>query len=112
MRLIDADALLSSISSHYCEDCDKRKGMRNGKIKTIYQIGDAPCRACWVDDMDGEIDSAPTIDAVPTASITRIEKELHGRDVEMQYEIIRWLWNYGNQFTDSRTAILQWLRGE
>lgn len=59
-----------------------------------------------------DIESLPSIDAVPTASISRIEKELHGRDVEMQYEIIRWLWNYAKQFTDSRSAILQWLRGE
>lgn len=63
MRLIDADALSQKMLI-ICNDCEKRKGMKNGKVKFIYQIGDAPCRACWVDDIKDEIDNAPTVDAV------------------------------------------------
>lgn len=62
MRLIDADALIDKAIERYCENCDKRKGIKNGKWKIVYQIGDAPCRACDVDDMKCEIEDAPTIE--------------------------------------------------
>ena len=61
MRLIDADALIDEAIERYCENCDKRKGMKNGKWKIVYQIGDAPCRACDVDDMKCDIEDAPTV---------------------------------------------------
>ena len=64
MRLIDADALIDEAMERYCKDCDKRKGIKNGKYRIIYEIGDAPCRACEVDDMKDEIESAPTADAI------------------------------------------------
>ena len=60
-RLIDADALESKIRKQYCEDCDRRKGIKNGKMRFCYEIGDAPCRACSVDDMCAELDDAPTV---------------------------------------------------
>lgn len=62
MRLIDADALIDEAIERYCENCDKRKGIKNGKWKIVYQIGDAPCRACAVDDMKCDIEDAPTIE--------------------------------------------------
>lgn len=65
MRLIDADALIDEAFERYCKDCNKRKGVKNGKYRIIYSVGDAPCRACSTDDMKDDIDSAPTIDAVP-----------------------------------------------
>ena len=63
-RLIDEDDLLNDITSRYCINCDKRKGMKNGKYKTIYEIGDAPCRACMVDSVMDWVVDAPTVDAV------------------------------------------------
>lgn len=65
MRLIDADALLDEAMDRYCKECEKRKGIKNGKWRIIYEIGEAPCRACEVDDMKAELEDAPTIDAVP-----------------------------------------------
>ena len=61
MRAIDADALESKIKKQYCEDCNRRKGENNGKRYMVYEIGDAPCRACSIDDMYAELDDAPTI---------------------------------------------------
>ena len=61
MRLIDADALINDAMDRYCKDCDKRKGIKRGKWIIIYEIGDVPCRACDVDDMVNDIESAPTI---------------------------------------------------
>lgn len=65
MRLIDADALIDEAIERYCKDCNKRKGVKNGKWKIVYNIGDAPCRACDTDDMIDDLENAPTIDAVP-----------------------------------------------
>lgn len=65
MRLIDADATIKYLREFKCKDCDRRKGM---KMRFIYEIGDAPCRACDIGDtidyfLDEDI--SPTIDAVP-----------------------------------------------
>ncbi len=65
MKLIDADDLIDEVMERYCEDCSKRKGLKNGKWRVVYSVGDVPCRACGISDMMDEIDSAPTVDAVP-----------------------------------------------
>ena len=62
MRLIDADALIDDLMERYCKECNKRKGIKNGKYRIIYEIGEAPCRACEVDDVKAELEDAPTID--------------------------------------------------
>lgn len=73
MRAIDADALLDDVIERYCKDSDRRKGVKRGKWRFIYEIGEVPCRACSVDDMKSEFEDAPTIDAEPVK---------HGRWVE------------------------------
>lgn len=68
MRLIDADATIKYLREFRCKDCDRRKGMKNGKIRFCYEIGEAPCRACDISDtIDYFLDEAisPTVDAVP-----------------------------------------------
>lgn len=62
MRLIDADALIDDLMERYCKECNKRKGIKNGKYRIIYEIGEAPCRACEVDDVKAELEEAPTAD--------------------------------------------------
>lgn len=67
MRLIDADATIKYLREFRCKDCDRRKVMKNGKIRFCYEIGDAPCRACDIGDtidyfLDEDI--SPTVDAV------------------------------------------------
>ena len=67
MRLIDSDATIKYLREFRCKDCDRRKGMKNGKIRFCYEIGDAPCRACDIGDtidyfLDEDI--SPTVDAV------------------------------------------------
>ena len=64
MRLIDADALIDDLMERYCKECNKRRGIKNGKYRIIYEIGEAPCRACEVDDVKAELEEAPTADAV------------------------------------------------
>ena len=68
MRLIDADATIEYLRECRCKDCDRRKGMKNGKIRFCYEIGEAPCRACDIGntiDYFLDEDISPTVDAVP-----------------------------------------------
>ena len=65
MRLLDADSLIDDLVERYCKECNKRKGIKNGKYRIIYEIGEVPCRACKVDDIKAELEDAPTID-IPT----------------------------------------------
>lgn len=62
MRLVDADALIQEAMERYCKDCRRRMGVKNGKWKIVYSIGDAPCRACGTGDMIDELENAPTIE--------------------------------------------------
>ena len=57
--LIDREAFLKQERKYYCEDCDRRKGMKNGKLTLCYEIGEAPCRACWCDDVLTDLEDFP-----------------------------------------------------
>ena len=48
---IEREALMHRIKEIHCAECDSYHGVR--------------CRACWVDDTLGYIDSAPTADVAP-----------------------------------------------
>ena len=61
---IDREAFIADKKAQYCDNCDRRKGMKNGKMRFVYEIGDAPCRACAVDDMMGDIEDYPAADVV------------------------------------------------
>lgn len=61
---IDREAFIAAKRAWYCDNCDKRKGMKNGKMRFVYDIGDAPCRSCGVDDMMCDIEDFPAADVV------------------------------------------------
>ncbi len=62
-----------------------------------------------VDKIFGVIENIPS--AQP--EISRIEQELHGKTPEEQYEFLYWLLlKFGLAYTDSRLAVIEWLRGE
>lgn len=44
---------------------------------------------------------------------TRLIKELEGKTAEEQCDFIRWLmFDYAMWFTDSREAVIEWLKGQ
>ena len=44
---------------------------------------------------------------------TKLIKELEGKTAEEQYDFISWLLlDYGMRFTDSREAVIEWLKEE
>lgn len=58
--LIDRQAFIENERKLYCEDCDRRKGTKNGKPNVIcYEIGEVPCRACWLDDALDDLEDFP-----------------------------------------------------
>ena len=66
------------------------------------------------------ISSIPPAHRHPTADVrtksnepNRLENAIHGKSPEEIYEFISWLFlGYAMQFTDSRRAIIDWLKGE
>ena len=62
---IDRVAFIRQQREWYCKDCDRRKGIKNGKIKICYEIGDAPCRACRMNDVLESLEDFETADVQP-----------------------------------------------
>ena len=101
MRLIDADALIDDLMERYCKECNKRKGIKDGKYRIIYEIGEAPCRACEVDDVKAELEEAPTADVQENVKgewifspdhaegiCTRCQYKIYGRPYNNTYLIV------------------------
>ena len=59
---IEREAFIKHYRKLLCEDCGRRKGMKNGKLKFCYAIGEAPCRACAIDDMLTFVEDFPAAD--------------------------------------------------
>ena len=71
-ELIDRQAFIENERKLYCEDCDRRKGTKNGKSNVIcYEIGEAPCRSCWLDDALTDLEDFPA-----ASPWHRVEEEL------------------------------------
>lgn len=62
---ISREAFLAEQLHLYCENCARRKGMKNGKMKFVYEIGDAPCRACGIGDVLDDVENFPAADVRP-----------------------------------------------
>lgn len=54
---IEVEAFVSSEQEIYCKDCARRKGIKNGKERFIYEIGDTPCRACGIMDILDDVEA-------------------------------------------------------
>lgn len=62
---ISKDAFIAQQRKQYCENCERRKGTKNGKRIFVYAIGEAPCRACDIEDMIDSVWDFPPADAAP-----------------------------------------------
>lgn len=59
---IKKEAFLKDKRELYCADCNRRK---NSKGKMVYDIGDAPCRACSIGDILDDVEDFPAADVRP-----------------------------------------------
>jgi hypothetical protein len=62
---IEREAFIAEQRHLYCENCERRKGMKNGKMRFVYEIGDAPCRACGYGDVLDDLEDVPAADVQP-----------------------------------------------
>lgn len=62
---IEREAFIESQQHLYCENCARRK---NGKGKFVYDIGDAPCRACGIMDVLDAVADFPAADVRPVVT--------------------------------------------
>ena len=71
---IDRDTFLTQERAWYCDNCDMRK---NSKGKMVYEIGEAPCRACRINDILDEVENCPAANVV--------ERKI-GKNVATEYD--------------------------
>lgn len=84
---IEREAFLADKKWLYCTDCDKRKGKKRGKMVTLYEIGEAPCKSCGIHDMLEEVEVYPAADVLPRDEAIKMGAELaamHGSDATSQ----------------------------
>ena len=62
---IERDAFIADKKWLYCTDCEKRKGKKRGKMVTLSEIGEAPCKSCGIHDMLEEVEVYPAADVRP-----------------------------------------------
>jgi len=88
MEYIDREAFLAEQRHLYCENCARRK---NGKGKFVYDIGDAPCRACDICDVLDAVEDAPAADVGWIPVVKRLP-ELHDAEYldEATGELVRY----------------------
>lgn len=60
-KYIDLDAFLEHERAWYCKNCIRRT---DSKGKIVYEIGEAPCRACDIEDVLDDLDDYPAADVV------------------------------------------------
>lgn len=65
---IDKQKFLEEQRHLYCENCEKRKGVKRGKMKFVYEIGDAPCRSCGYGDVLDDLEDFPAADVRPVVT--------------------------------------------
>lgn len=64
-RYIDANAFIREKRKEFCKNCEHRKGMKNGKMQFVYEIGGVRCRACEIGDMIDAVDDFIAADVAP-----------------------------------------------
>ncbi len=72
-KYIDRDAFLEQQRAWYCKDCNMRK---NSKGKTVYEIREAPCRACDIGTMLDAVEDYPAADVVERKTLQEDTEEL------------------------------------
>ena len=62
---------------------------------------------------NGVDDALQEIEELPSAQQNRIAKETAGKSLDEIYDFLYWLMlDYGMQFTDSRLAVIEWMKEE
>lgn len=79
---IDKQTFLEGQRHLYCENCAKRKGMKQGKMQFVYEIGDAPCRSCGYGDVLDDLEDFPAADVRHTVKARWTDHRTNEHDGE------------------------------
>ncbi|MBQ3955240.1 MAG: hypothetical protein II680_05070 [Clostridia bacterium] len=90
-KYIDADEFVSLKREWYCDQCEKRKGMKRGRLQIVYEIGGPPCRACDVDDMISDIEDFPAADVEPKQRWISVTERLPECEVGAEIGNVEWI---------------------
>lgn len=82
---IEVEAFISSEQEIYCKDCRRRKGIKNGKEQFIYEIGDAPCKACGIMDILDDVEAYSEAFPADVKPVVRCKECKHYRDKVQTY---------------------------
>ena len=81
---IDREAFIAQKRELYCKDCERRKGMKNGKYRILYDVGDVPCRACGIEDVLSDVEDFPAADVVSKSAYDQVAWERHLAEVQLK----------------------------
>lgn len=84
---IDRSAFLEQKRAWYCKNCIRRT---NSKGKIVYEIGEAPCRACGIGDVLDDLEDVPAADVRPVVKATW-EKVTEQPYFRKHYHVVLWL---------------------
>ena len=109
---IDREAFIADKKWLYCTDCEKRKGKKRGKMVTLYEIGEAPCKSCGIHDMLEEVECYPAADAIEGLRRKYTEErnaavELTGELATVAAKLPRWI-PVTERLPDDDTHVLGW----
>ena len=62
---ISKDVFVTQQRKQHCENCEWRKGTKNGKRIFVYEIGEAPCRTCYIGMMIDDVWDFTAADVAP-----------------------------------------------
>lgn len=96
VEYIEREAFLQDIKERYCLPCEEEGKDHNGCM----------CRACWVDDMCGEVIGAPTADVVPVVHGKRLLADMSGAKAVSLHDIYRVIAGHSYYHGDSILAAL------
>ena len=118
-RFADVDVILGTVFEVHCKECERRKGIKNGKLKVIYEVGEAPCKSCGVNDMREYLEDAPTADV---KEVTPCEECIHAKQHSYAPAECQWYCTISLQYHGGRffcacgergTDLLEWIhRGD
>ena len=96
MDLIDRQTALDALDKHCDVVCQYSKKQRS-----------VMCGACTLGT------AFDVIEGLPSIGRTRLEKAIAGKSAEEVYELLyKLMFEYARGYTDSRVAIIEWLKGE
>ena len=85
----------------YCEYCERREGKKNGKQTVLYEIGEAPCRSCRLNDMLEEFEDYPASAVVPAESVKELKALAEKLLAKYQNAETACIWEYSGDIEKS-----------